>query len=61
MFALRRKCQTVVIHMKFKMNTFQPLGNTDSETMRAIPAIGGTIAGVVVLTIVIVSVVVYKR
>lgn len=43
------------------MNTFQPLGNTDSEKMEAIPAIGGAVAAIVVLTLVIVSVIVYKR
>nr|XP_022311822.1 receptor-type tyrosine-protein phosphatase T-like [Crassostrea virginica]XP_022311823.1 receptor-type tyrosine-protein phosphatase T-like [Crassostrea virginica]XP_022311824.1 receptor-type tyrosine-protein phosphatase T-like [Crassostrea virginica] len=39
----------------------QPLGNTDSDKMEAIPIIGGAIAAVAVLTIVIVSIIIYKR
>lgn len=60
-FCSRTKCQPLGIHVEFKMNTFQPLGNTDSDKMEAIPVIGGAIAAVVVLTIVIVSIIVYKR
>ena len=52
-----------VNHSAFTWNliTFQPLENTDSDKMEAIPIIGGAIAAVVVLTIVIVSIIVNKR